>query len=210
MKYTIRGLRLHKYVGESVSGHNCDFEYYPEVKDKYFVYITDENDCKSEIEIYEQEGECGSGWTTATFGNLEIRNVDKFKGFTHLPITNTLTFDSDDLFDNMFFEVSENGGDAYYPMGHVSVNMEFFKETARAKEKRLVWILYGESGLGKSYLASQLNSMVYETDENKDLPDTIVADVIVVGNKYNHSPYDVIEKVFGEAEVVKVGFHEYE
>lgn len=78
-----------------------------------------------------------------------------------------------------------------------------FEKTARVMEKRPVWIFAGASGLGKSTLGMLLASqgkIVYETDANKELPELIMADIIVAGNRhkdltmkelYKHLPEDV-------------------
>ena len=58
------------------------------------------------------------------------------------------------------------------------------------------YVLHGDSCAGKSYLASKLDDFeVYETDSNKDLPDEITAQIIVVGNKYGHTPDEVKGKI---------------
>ena len=36
-KYEVLGLRIEQFVGQSVSGHNCDFEYSPEVFVKHIL-----------------------------------------------------------------------------------------------------------------------------------------------------------------------------
>ena len=62
-----------------------------------------------------------------------------------------------------------------------------FEKTARVMEKRPVWIFAGVSGLGKSTLGMLLASqgkIVYETDANKELPELIMADIIVAGNRH--------------------------
>ena len=78
-----------------------------------------------------------------------------------------------------------------------------FEKTARVMEKRPVWIFAGASGLGKSTLGMLLmfqNKVVYETDADKELPEFILADIIVAGNRHKdltmeelckHLPEDV-------------------
>lgn len=78
-----------------------------------------------------------------------------------------------------------------------------FEKTARVMEKRPVWVFAGASGLGKSTLGMLLASqgkVVYETDANKELPELILADIIVAGNRHKdltmaelskHLPEDV-------------------
>ena len=73
-----------------------------------------------------------------------------------------------------------------------------------------VWIFKGDSGLGKSYIAgiianSDRAKTVYETDTHEEL-DTIEADIIVIGNKYNHSLEEIESKIKGEHEIIYVDF----
>ena len=63
---------------------------------------------------------------------------------------------------------------------------EMFEKTPRMMEKRPVWIFAGGSGLGKSTLGRFLElqgKVVYETDSDQRLPNVIMADVIVAGNR---------------------------
>lgn len=68
----------------------------------------------------------------------------------------------------------------------VSFCEEMFEKTPRMMEKRPVWIFAGDSGLGKSTLGRFLElqgKVVYETDSDQRLPNMIMADVIVAGNR---------------------------
>lgn len=61
-----------------------------------------------------------------------------------------------------------------------------FEKTPRMMEGRPVWIFAGDSGLGKSTIGRFLElqgKVVYETDSDQRLPNMIMADVIVVGNR---------------------------
>lgn len=63
---------------------------------------------------------------------------------------------------------------------------EMFEKTPRMMEKRPVWIFVGGSGLGKSTIGRFLElqgKVVYETDSDQRLPNVIMADVIVAGNR---------------------------
>lgn len=63
---------------------------------------------------------------------------------------------------------------------------EMFEKTPRIMEKRPVWIFAGGSGLGKSTLGRFLElqgKIVYETDSDLRLPNIIMADIIVAGNR---------------------------
>lgn len=72
------------------------------------------------------------------------------------------------------------------------------------------YIKKGDIGLGKSYIAgiianSDRVKTVYETDAHEKL-DTIEADIIVVGNKYEHSFEEIESKIKGEHEIIYVDF----
>lgn len=63
---------------------------------------------------------------------------------------------------------------------------EMFEKTPRMMEKRPVWIFAGGSGFGKSTIGRFLElqgKVVYETDSDQRLPNVIMADVIVAGNR---------------------------
>lgn len=207
----IIGLRIEKYIDKEISGHNCDFEYKDAEFEKHIICGVLEDNRKVEIELSHSEGECGSGWTTASWGNIKVTEVKKFNGYTFIPKEILTIEDIEPNFDgdisNNVFSVDCDGGDNYYPSGSYNVNMELFKETIRNKNLRPVWIFKGKSNSGKSFLASKLNELdVYETDSNEALPESIVASVIVLGNKYHFNLEDVKSKIFGEAEIQVVDF----
>jgi len=207
----IIGLRIEKYIDKEISGHNCDFEYKDAEFEKHIICGVLEDNRKVEIELSHSEGECCSGWTTASWGGIKVTEVNKFNGYTFIPKEILTIEDIEPNFDgdisNNVFSVDCDGGDNYYPSGSYNVNMELFKETIRNKNLRPVWIFKGKSNSGKSFLASKLNDIdVYETDSNEALPGSIVASVIVLGNKYDFNLEDVKSKIFGEVEIQVVDF----
>ena len=207
----IIGLRIEKYIDKEVSGHDCGFKYNDAEFEKHIICGVLSDNRKVEIELSHSEGECSSGWTTASWGHIKVTEVKRFNGYTHTPKE---PIEIDDYFpnfendtDNKVFSISADGGDGYYPSGGYNVNMELFKETVRAKDLRPVWIFKGKSNSGKSFLASKLNDLeVYETDSNEQLPNSITASIVVLGNKYNYSIDDIKTKLFGEVEVQIVEF----
>lgn len=207
----IIGLRIEKYIDKQISGHNCDFEYTDAEFQKHIICGVLQDNRKVEIELSCEEGECGSGWTTASWGNIKVTEVKMFSGYTFTP-NDILFIDDIELnfkgnISNNVFSVDYDGDDSYYPSGGYTVNMELFKETIRYKKLRPVWIFKGKSNLGKSYLSSKLcNIDVYETDSNEILPDSITASVIVLGNKYPFDLEHIKSKIFGEVEIQIVEF----
>ena len=70
-----------------------------------------------------------------------------------------------------------------------------FEKTPRMMEGCPVWIFAGASGLGKSTLGRFLElqgKVVYETDSDLRLPNVIMADVIVAGNRNKNVTIDDI------------------
>ena len=208
----IIGLRIEKYIDKSISGHNCDFIYEDSEFERHIICAVLDDNRKVEIKLSRSEGECGSGWTTATFGYIEINEVKKFDGYNYIPkhqlVIDDIIYRYDcEEYSNDVFNISEYGGDSYYPCGGYSVNMELFKELPRICNLRPVWIFTGASNLGKSFLSSKLNDLeVYETDSRDMLPDIITESVVVLGNKYKYNIDDIKKRLFGDVEVRIVEF----
>ena len=217
----IIGLRVHQYVGQEVSGHNCDFTETPSIMERHIVCLQFNNGHFYELTLQTDEGQCGSGWCTATYGLAQIDRVTKFSGFTHLPINGPIEipvelsvkrancdkWEIPDDFECSVFGYTSYGVDKYYPSGEHWVNMELFEVTPRAKAKRPVWIFVGQSAMGKSFIANQIKTLdVFETDSVNVLPEVIFADVVVVGNRSGWTEEDIYPILFGEPEVIVVDF----
>ncbi|MDK0621495.1 hypothetical protein P5E90_11695 [Clostridium perfringens] len=215
MKLKIIGMRVEKYFRQTCEGHNCDFEYGKTLDDKHTLLGVDiDTNNKYEVEFTYEEGECGSGWCVASWANIEIKQVNNFRGYTHKPIKELivdidLCEDEEDLEElyNDVVSFSQYGGDEYYPCGGYSINMDLFKETARYKKDRPVWIFTGESGTGKSFIASGIVDIdVYETDRSETLPNEIEEQIIVLGKKYDFSIEDIENRIVGDHELHIVEF----
>jgi hypothetical protein len=208
----IIGLRIEKYIGTNVEGHNCDFRYYDDELERHVLCAVLSDGKKVEIYLTNEYGECGSGWCTASWGRIEVKEVSRFGGYTHKPIKDLIIGDIDltDVPENIandVFSVDYSGYDDYYPSGGYSVDMSLFQQTIRHKDKRPVWIFIGNSNTGKSFLSSKLNELtIYETDSSKILPDVIKEDVVVLGNKYNFEVDEIKKRLFGDCEVCVVKF----
>lgn len=218
MELKIKGLRLEKYIttGEYSDGNYEDAETIEE--DRYVLYCIGDYNYKYEVTLWNSYSECYSGWCGASYGNIDIKEVEEFANITHTPIKELsfeIDVDNKDIYElnNDIFSYSDDGGDNYYPCGNVIFNIELFKETNRIKSKRPVWIFKGESNIGKSYLGYKINKdefmTVYETDSNENLPNIITQDVIVLGNKYKFTIEDINSKVFGDHELIIVDFNKY-
>lgn len=231
MKFTIIGLNIIYYVDDVVYGHNCDFTTEPEELEKYALYLKDENKEYWKLELWVEYGECGSGWTTASWGFAnfyKIKHLEPFgykpKGEFYFELNRDENGDydiyelemddyymGDELFVANVFQFSGDGGDSYYPMGGVSVNVDMFEKLERAMEQRPVWIFKGASGLGKSTLASACykgDKTIFETDSVSELPEFITEDIVVLGNKNGFTLDDVIKHLFGNPKPIIVNFEE--
>lgn len=209
----ILGLRIEKFMDVAEYDTPNIFE-----NTRYYIYARGEHNEIYEIKLYENFEMCYSGWITASWGNVEYSIINKFPSFTHKPIDDYFIPDLLDQLKNNpheirnpIFAVSHDGGDKYYPSGYVSVELDLFEESIRHKDKRPVWIFYGESNLGKSFLASKIEKsedhlMVYETDVCDELPDILTEDIIVVGNKYPFTQQDIVDSIADNTEIIFVFF----
>lgn len=117
---------------------------------------------------------------------------------------------------NEFFSFSNYQSQDNCDNQNIKINIEKFKThifNPRIKNKRMVWIFYGSSGLGKTYLSAKINNSdssmsSYETDQSEILPEKIFEPVIVVGNKYKFSIEEIKEHIYDleNCEVVSVNF----
>lgn len=215
--YEVVGLRVEKYVGTAVFGHNCDFIYSPEIKQRH-VLLLKHYSTNYELTLQTDEDECGSGWCAASYGRFDFKQVTNFAGKTHRILKGTtLNLQANtetgslDYVNNALFSFSEDGGDSYYPSGGYDINMSLFEEIPMTNIKRPVHIFIGDSNACKSTLAALTGREILETDYTgiNDLPEVITADIIVVGNKFTIDVNkDIIPKIFDleNSQVVIVNF----
>ena len=212
--FKVKSLRV-----EHIRTYNDRYDEY-EDNEKYVLNCVTDGKVKYEVSLLEEYGDCPSGWTVASWVYMTVKKVDNFIGVTHLPLrqlqfslpSSLQQYDSgaDEDISNEVFTITDIG-DRWYPCGECNVNMDLFKETSRAKEKRPVWIFKGASGLGESYLAGIIGRVkecdnIYETDSSEILENIEHADIIVIGNKYNHTVEDVLPHIQGEIEPILVDF----
>jgi hypothetical protein len=115
--------------------------------------------------------------------------------------------------DIVIMSCSHSGSDTfgYYPEGYCLINssIDVLVPSCRTKKKRPIYIFKGESGIGKSFIASHLDLLdTYETDLSQHIPDNISDyHVIVVGNKYPNQ-YTEIQSLLKkhDIEIVNVDF----
>lgn len=231
----IIGLKIEFYVGEWVrqldynklleNGEYSDFEYFDKILKRHILYGRFQGEYYK-ICLSQRAGECGSGYTTATWAHINIEKIDRIDGFGYIPLnplnitypfTTVKCICTDDktteLVDlktkSVIAACSKYGGCRFYPTGYYNINMALFEKTIRAKDKRPIWIFKGNSGTGKSFLSARLENMsVFETDAYRVLPAKIplIHNIIVLGNKYKYTienikqclqePYELHEVTF--------------
>lgn len=113
--------------------------------------------------------------------------------------------------DVVIMNCSHYGSDTYgyYPEGYCLININVLAPSCRTKKKRPIYIFKGESGIGKSFIASHLNLLdTYETDLSPHIPDNISDyHVIVIGNKYPDH-YTCVQSLLekSDLEIIDVDF----
>lgn len=223
MIYQVVGLRKEKYLGQLCEGHNCDFEYTYDILVSDVLLLKDSHNNKYELTLFVHEGECSSGWTTASYGEYILNKVRSYKGKTHR-ILNKIDIElpegcletGEGYFNCDVFSFSEYGGCVYYPAGGYNINMDLFESIPFSEVKRPVHIFYGDSNCLKSYLAASLEGKtVLEIDGIEclnDIPDVITEDIIVVGNgcKVNFTLDEIKKRVplSEDTKFIEVNFKE--
>ena len=184
---------------------------------------------KAILTLGTSHGMCGSGYTSASWSEQNLREVTELGPMTHKPL-GTFTVDVvrgtrlSETFGNRWQDEggseilgwSGDGGCGYYPSGSGWVKVEGnFLPTGRGHEKPLIHVFMGGSNLGKSTLGSALSgSTVYETDKSVGFEDEMAyAQVIILGNKWSdEQSLDKVKAFFVEkkldVELVPVQFGE--
>lgn len=203
----IVGMANRFYVADMYKGTNCSFIAEKCIKEKHtlFGYVsTDENRVERVAIVLEtREGLCGSEWCPATTASLVVkRNLPNFPPWSHNvinpPLTISINPESSDV-TCPAFTFSETNGDDYYPNGYYEIKENVFAKNARYVSNRVVYVVTGPSGVGKSFLTDHLDKTeleVFETDSAPVLPDTIYSDVVVIGHKYGHCLNDIKSRLF--------------
>ena len=129
--YKVVGIREEVYVGQAVSGHNCDFEYTDEEMLRHVILLVDkETGDKVELTLSEEQGECGSGWCIASWGKWAWNKVNTFAGKTHTIKKDVFVDVKEDMddFECELFTFDYDGGCEYYPSGGYTVDLDKFEE----------------------------------------------------------------------------------
>lgn len=214
---------------EYTNSHDHENYYFTDVR--YEIFLKDKKDNKYVVHLNTIHGDCYSGYTTATWGNILLLRISNIGTLTHKvkePLQIDLfKSDSDDLYEvndkfieeeyNSVFSYSYTGGDDWYPYGSVEVNEDLFISTGRGHNVPVKWIFSGDSNLGKSYISSRISEYsqiaIYETDCSDKLEDNVLAcDIICIGNKYKFTPEQIKEfvksKGIEDVKYIEVNFKE--
>jgi len=140
MSYTIEGLRYEKGMVTKVTQHDYDFVYTDVEEDIPHVVLKTEDGSFYELKLYTDEGECGSGYSTASYGVRELEAVSAPK-VDYRPIHDSpkdlcVCFSEDEKFDCTYFHWDKYGHDAYYPDGYAGVYEDAFKKIIRTKSAK--------------------------------------------------------------------------
>jgi len=136
-----------KYDTRAVRGHNSDFYYVASTDDKAILFCESENK-KYQIELYTIDGPCPSGWIVATWGMLNVKEVEEFEYVIDyrpvdsgpmtmtvpIQLPNMIEFDVGvdyrnfaNVIKNEYFEISKFGnGGKWYPSGYYKIFMNKF------------------------------------------------------------------------------------
>lgn len=134
---TVTGYNLFDYADNEITGDNCDYIYTPITRVGHELVVRDQNGTYHSMKLKIIHGECGSGYCTATIGELILTEVSA--GYTEtlqyipispisIPMSVLDTPDDETYIETKCFTFSVNGGDIFYPSGGYTVNQSLFKK----------------------------------------------------------------------------------
>ncbi|MBQ8299158.1 MAG: hypothetical protein IJX99_04720 [Clostridia bacterium] len=190
MNYKINGVRFDKKI-------NCDFK---EQEDIILICTLDNDSYEIHINsmqtMIEDKVKCHVKKVVRLHGGVAMTSKGPF-------IAEVIENESEDyelVSDGLFIQEDDK----------ILINRALFIKTRRMMQNRPVWIFVGDSGLGKSYIASFFadgtNYSCFDTDLYQILPDVIYDNIIVIGKKYSHSIQDIEKRIFGKHESIIVSF----
>ena len=214
-----------KIVGiRTLNTYNGDSFYTIGYLDKTEILLMEDVDKnKYELELKTEYIDCYGGGSEVSAKLYQVKDFigekhyipDNLRGyFVDLPIIDDegMHIDFGEHFKCDIFEFTESM-DCYYPDGQIVIDYNKFMKTIRCKDNRVVYIFRGKSGIGKTYLAGFINQReeVFETDMHKSLPFEITQNIIVIGNKYDYTIEDIINRIPDKdtCEIITVDFNEF-
>lgn len=192
-KFYVIGMAQEVIMAQVPGEESCDMV--DGTMDVYHLYLKDlETNDIYDFSFWTDDGWCGSGYTTASWGCYEFtkcvnKHIPMMFNYVYAKPDKTVLLDVDsdgelladldkdvwgdvthvyDSFGNPIISVNDDGGDSYYPCGGISIDETYFRKVRGTDEvQRKVFIFTGPSGIGKSYLTANL---IGENDD--DLFDT--------------------------------------
>lgn len=134
--FNVLGLNTEDYEQEYLVGGNCDFKVKLRPGIRFYIYI-EHVDTEKKFSVMldtDYSKECGSGWTTASYGIMKIQEILEVPKLRYIPLDETvrhLTILPHKKYKNYeceLFYFSKDGDDEYYPCGGIGVSMDKFKE----------------------------------------------------------------------------------
>ena len=71
---------------------------------------------------------------------------------------------------------------------YLYISVIFSEYRIISESSQFIYVFTGDSNKGKSYISSNTNLSIYETDQCESLPNVFLCNIIVVGKKY---PFDI-------------------
>lgn len=209
--YQVVGLRVLNFINQKpcAMGDRADFK-----DNKYEIVLIETGTSKLfTLTGSTTHGWCGSGYRTATWGKLELKEIDSIGSLHYTPLE-YIELDEYDvtyhILENSLFYYSEKGMDECYPSGRFEIKLDGWRPTGRLPEKEMLHIFCGASCTGKSTLAEMLGEkLVIESDqftyENnfydrlKRLPyqDEMfkIEKILVIGNKLKNVNIETVKNI---------------
>ena len=150
--YELIGVTALPVVKTSVSGSNCNFTYCKVPGFDHVIHLIDDRGNKVMIKLIKSEAECYSGWTTATFVNIQMLN--KGVPVTHRNRTvERVTWIREGV---SYYLINHKGeeivsvvisGDKYCPSDEYRINLDHFKlVSGQFNPKPTAYVVVDNSG----------------------------------------------------------------
>jgi len=192
--YELIGITVLPTVKTTVSGSNLDFTYSKVPGFDHVIHLLDSENTKIMLKLVKTECECYSGWTIGTLVSIEL--LSKGVPITHRNrVAERVTWiyegGSYYLINNKGEEIVSiaMSGDQYYPSDNYNINLDYFQlVNPRYNVKPTVYVVLGDSGIGKSLLVSKFAEHVKVWDFDAGMPEEDKEfEVYVVGGKSSKS-----------------------
>jgi len=160
------------------------------------------------------EGICDSGYCSAQWLDLDLKEVDYFTPIQFVP---KIPFSISDVYrlkdySDYIFICSNN--DFYYPTATFYINENMWVQTNRKEEfGNPIYVFYGESATGKSSMALKLFDQedIIETDVFDDPKEIYeknynICLAIVIGNRHKNFKEEIYPNLEFKREVIEIEF----